>query len=99
MAAVGERRWRSRQGEHRAPQQERRPPSNVVADELNFCVRDGREPDRRRGRIKGGRSECRGRQDTNLLRLAKFLPGTTNGNRWTLIAINTNYIIKTSPLS
>ena len=76
-----------------------RPPSIVGADELNFCVRVGRESDRRRGRIKGGRSECRGRQETSLLRQAKFLPGTANGNRWTLIAINTNYKIKTSPLS
>ena len=59
-----------------------RPPSIVGADELNFCVRVGREPDRRRWRMKGGRSECRGRQETSLLRQAKFLPGTANGNRW-----------------
>ena len=37
------------------------PPSIVGADELNFSVRDGREPERRLWRIKRGRSECSGR--------------------------------------
>ncbi len=59
------------------------PATIVGVHVLNFCVRDGREPDRRRGRIKGGRSVCCGRQKTSLLRQAMFSPGTANGNRCT----------------
>ena len=50
---------------------------------LNFCVRDGREPERRQRRSKRGRSVCSGRQDASLLRQARHLPGTANGNGWT----------------
>ena len=39
----------------------------------------GREPKRRRGRIKRWRSVCRGRQGASLLCQAKVLPGTANG--------------------
>ena len=60
------------------------PPSIVNVHELNFCVRDGREPERRRWRKKRGRSVCSGRQYASLLRQAQRMPGTANGNRWTL---------------
>jgi hypothetical protein len=38
-----------------------RPATIVGVHELNFCVRDGREPERRLWRIKRGRSVCSGR--------------------------------------
>jgi len=50
---------------------------------LNFCVRDGREPERRQWRIKRGRSVCSGRRGTMALRRRGHSPGTANGNRWT----------------
>ena len=50
---------------------------------LNFCVRDGREPERRQWRIKRGRSVCSGRRGTMALHRRGHSPGTANGNRWT----------------
>ena len=61
------------------------PPSIVGVHELNFCVRDGREPERRLRRIQRGCSVCSGRQRSSLLCQAMSLSGTANGNRWTQI--------------
>ena len=58
------------------------PEKLVGANELNFCVRDGREPERRRWRSKRGRSVRSGRRKASLLRQAPLLPGTASGNRW-----------------
>ena len=58
------------------------PPSIVGVHELNFCVRDGREPERRLWRIKRGCSECNGRYN-RASHDAMILSGTANGNRWT----------------
>ena len=119
-----------------------RPPSIVGVHELNFCVRDGREPERRRRRCKRRRSVCCGRRGTKVpaaedirrapqtetggtcshlsLYIEKspgwiaeafvfalpIFPGSRppsivgvhelnfcvrDGNRWTLMTINTNY--------
>ena len=59
-----------------------RPPSIVDVCELNFCVRDGREPERRLWRMQKGRSECSGRQMTKAF-TPRNMPGTASGNRWT----------------
>ena len=58
------------------------PASIVGVDELNLCVRDGREPERRQWRIKRGRSVCSGRQMTQAF-TPRNMSGTANGNRWT----------------
>ena len=63
------------------------PATIVGVHVLNFCVRDGREPERRRWRIQRGHSECSGRQKTSLPRQTLFSPGTANGNRWNLFPI------------
>jgi len=59
-----------------------RPATIVGANELNFCVRDGREPERCRWQSKRRRSVCSGRQKASLLCKAMLSPGTANGNRW-----------------
>ena len=59
VAAVDEGRWRSvAEDIRRAPQHS--PPSIVGVCVLNFCVWDGREPERCRWQSKRGRSVCRG---------------------------------------
>ncbi len=58
-----------------------RPATIVGVHELNFCVRDGREPERRLWREKRGRSECSGRSARSRL-AATRRAGTANGNRW-----------------
>ena len=50
---------------------------------LNFCVRDGREPERRLRRIQRGRSVGSGRHTASATCRAQLLPGTATGNRWT----------------
>jgi hypothetical protein len=60
-----------------------RPPSIIGVHVLNFCVRDGREPERCLRQIQRGRSVCSGLHKTSPLRRATFLQGTANGNRWT----------------
>ena len=64
-----------------------RPPSIVGVHELNFCVRDGREPARCRWQIQRRRSVCSGLQEKSLLCQAQFLQGTANGNRWASPAV------------
>ena len=66
-----------------------RPPSIVGANELNFCVRDGREPERRLWRIQRGRSVGSGRRGTKARSRRGHSPGTAIGNRWTLHNLHT----------
>ena len=61
-----------------------RPATIVGVRVLNFCVRDGREPERCLRQRKRGRSVCSGRLGSSLLCQATIPPGTANGNRWTV---------------
>ena len=56
-------------------------PLTTVFENNRSYEPSGREPDRRRWRVKGRRSVCSGRQEASLLRQAMLLPGTANGHR------------------
>ena len=58
------------------------PPSIVGVHELNFCVRDGREPERCRWQNKRGRSECRGRYNRGKAQARRFYRAPQTA-RWT----------------